>query len=176
VCKYIKAHIENLNESFIYLMHSSEIKNQLKVTNTIYIALLSGLVIFFIVVIILIQNKNLEVNTELDKIFTFLIPVFGLVMMFTSRMIYNQMISKYDSGSSLLQKIGYYRTAKIISWAMIEGACFFALVATILTANYLYIAVFIFLIGYYLMIRPSGELLIKDMYLNSEESELILRK
>jgi hypothetical protein len=176
VCKYKKAHVENLNESFIYLMNSSEIKNQLKVTNIIYIALLSGLVLFFIAVIILIQNKDLEVNTELDKIFTFLIPVFGLVIMFTSRMIYNQIISKYDSGSNLLQKIGYYRTAKIISWAMIEGACFFALVAAILTANYLYIAVFIFLIGYYLMIRPSGELLVKDMRLNSEESELILRK
>jgi hypothetical protein len=176
VCKYKKAHLENLNESSIYLMNSSEIKSQLKVTHTIYIALLSGLIIFFVLVIILIQNKNLKVNAELDKIFTFLIPVFGLVMMFTSRMIYNQMISKYDSGSSLLQKIGYYRTAKIISWAMIEGACFFTLVATILTTNYLYIAVFIFLIGYYLMIRPSGELLIKDMHLNSEESELILRK
>jgi len=44
VCKYIKAHIENLNESLIYGMNSSEIKNQLKVTNTIYIALLGGLV------------------------------------------------------------------------------------------------------------------------------------
>jgi len=173
VCKYIKAHIENLNESFIYGMNSSEIKNQLKVTNTIYIALLGGLVIFFVIVILLIQNKNREVNTELDKIFVFLIPVLGLVMMFTSRTIYNQMISKYDSGSSLLQKIGYYRTAKITAWAMIEGACFFTLVATIFTSNYLYIAVFIFLIGYFILMRPSVESFIRDMRLNSEDSDLI---
>jgi hypothetical protein len=156
-------------------MNSSEIKNQLKVTNTIYLALLGGLIIFFIAVIILIQNKNLEVYLELDKIFTFLIPVFGLVMMFTSRMIYNQMISKYDPGSSLLQKIGYYRTAKIISWSMIEGACFFALVATMFTSNYLYVAVFIFLIGYFILMRPSAESLIRDMHLNSEDSDLILK-
>lgn len=156
-------------------MNSSEIKNQLKVTNTIYLALLSGLIIFFIAVIILIQNKNLEVNLELDKIFTFLIPVFGLVMMFTSRMIYNQMISKYDSDSGLLQKIGYYRTAKITSWAMIEGACFFALVATMFTSNYLYITVFIFLIGYFILMRPSAESLIRDMHLNSEDSDLIIK-
>lgn len=156
-------------------MNSSEIKNQLKVTNTIYLALLSGLIIFFIAVIILIQNKNLEVNLELDKIFTFLIPVFGLVIMFISRMVYNQMISKYDSGSGLLQKIGYYRTAKITSWSMIEGACFFALVATMFTSNYLYIAVFIFLIGYFILMRPSAESLIRDMHLNSEDSDLILK-
>ncbi len=85
------------------------------------------------------------------------------------------MISKYDSASSLLQKITYYRTAKIVSWAMIEGGCFLALVATILTSNYLYVAVFIFLFGYFLLLRPSTESLIRDMRLNSEESDLILK-
>jgi len=156
-------------------MSSSEIKNQLKVTNTIYLALLSGLVIFFVIVILLIQNKNLKLNTELDKIFTFLIPVFGLLMMFISRMIYNIMIAKLDSSSTIPQKISYYRTVKIISWALVEGACFLALVATILTSNYLYLVVFIFLLGYFFLLRPSAESLIKDMRLNSEESDSILK-
>jgi len=156
-------------------MNPSEIKNQLKVTNTIYFALLGGLIIFFILVVILIQNKNREVNTDLDRVFTFVIPVFGLVMMFISRFSYNQMISKYDSNKDLLQKTTYYRIAKIISWAMIEGACFFALVATILTSNYLYVAVFVFLIGYFILRRPSVESLIKDMQLSSDESNLILK-
>jgi hypothetical protein len=156
-------------------MSSSEIKNQLKVTNTIYLALLSGLVIFFVIVILLIQNKNLELNTVLDKIFTFLIPVFGLVMMFISRMVYNIMIVKLDSSSTIPQKISYYRTVKIISWALVEGACFLALLATILTSNYLYLVVFIFLLGYFFLLRPSAESLIKDMRLNSEESDSILK-
>ena len=157
-------------------MNSSEIKNQIKLTNIIYLALLSGLIIFFILVIILIQIKTPEENKDLDFIFTFLVPVFGLAMMFVSRIIYNQMISKYDSDSSIMQKISYFRTAKIISWAIVEGACFLALVATILTSNYLYVAVFILLLGYFIMMRPTNESLIRDMRLNSEESELILRK
>ncbi len=156
-------------------MDTSEIINQLKVTKTIYIVLLSGLIIFFIGVIIITQNKNREVNMDLDKIFTFLVPLFGFVMMLISRKTYNQMISKYDSSKDLLQKITTYRTTKIISWAMIEGACFLALVVTILTVNYLYIAVFVFLIGYLILMRPSNESLIKDMRLNSEESDLILK-
>ena len=85
------------------------------------------------------------------------------------------MISKNDLGGSLLQKIGYYRTAKIVSWAMIEGGCFLALVATMLTSNYLYVVVFIFLFGYFVLMRPSNESLIRDMRLNSEESDLVLR-
>jgi hypothetical protein len=102
------------------------------------------------------------------------VPIFGLMMMFISRMIYNQMILKFDSAANLLQKISHYRTAKIVSWAMIEGACFFALVATMLTSNYLYVAVYIFLFGYFFLMRPSKESLIRDMRLNSEESDLIL--
>jgi len=152
-----------------------EIKNQLKVTNTIYLSLLSGLIIFFSVVMILLQIRNPKAESKLDSIFTFIVPLIGLLMMLISRTVYNQMISKNDLGGSLLQKIGYYRMAKIVSWAMIEGGCFLALVATMLTSNYLYVVVFIFLFGYFVLMRPSIESLIKDMCLISEESDLVLR-
>jgi len=152
-----------------------EIKNQIRVTNTIYFSLIFGLIIFFVVVMILLQIRNPKTESKLDSIFTFIVPLIGLLMMLISRKVYNQMISKNDLGGSLLQKIGYYRTAKIVSWAMIEGGCFLALVATIITSNYLYVVVFIFLFGYFLLLRPSNESLIRDMRLNSEESDLVLR-
>ncbi len=148
------------------ISENPEIQNQIKITNTIYFSLVFGLLLFFIIVIVLIQDKNVELGKDLDMIFTFLVPLFGLAMMFISRMIYNQMISKLDSAGSLLQKITYYRTTKIISWAMIEGGCFLALVATILTSNYLYVVVFIFLLGYFLLIRPKTEYLFRDIRLN----------
>ena len=156
------------------MSNNPDIKNQLRITNTIYYSLLTGLLLFFIVVMVFIQDNDPTPGKELDNIFTFLVPIFGLMMMFFSRMIYNQMILKFDSAANLLQKISHYRTAKIVSWAMIEGACFFALVATMLTSNYLYVAVYIFLIGYFFLMRPSKESLVRDMRLNSEESDLIL--
>jgi len=151
------------------------IKNQLKVNKTIFSSLAVGLISFFIVVLVLIQNKEPSIGEELDNIFTIVVPVLGLVMMFSSRMIYNQLISRYDTSSNLLKKISYYRTAKIISWAMIESTCLLALLATMLTSNYLYIAVFIFLFGYFFLMKPSKESLIQDMRLSSEESDLILK-
>ena len=156
------------------MLNNPDIKNQLRVTNTIYYSLITGLLLFFIVVMVFIQDNDPTAGKELDNIFTFVVPIFGLMMMFISRMIYNQMILKFDSTANLLQKIAHYRTAKIVSWAMIEGACFFALVATMLTSNYLYVAVYIFLIGYFFLMRPSKESLVRDMRLNSEESDLIL--
>lgn len=124
---------------------------------------------------VLIQDKVQETGNDLNMIFTFVVPVFGLVMMFISRLIYKQMISKCESGGSLVEKISYYRTVKIISWAMIEGACFLSLVATMLTSNYLYVAVFIFLFGYFFLMKPSKESFIRDMHLNSDERDLILK-
>ncbi|MDZ7622874.1 MAG: hypothetical protein U5J96_00275 [Ignavibacteriaceae bacterium] len=153
----------------------AEIKNQMRITSTIYYALVTGLLLFFIVVIVLIQDKDPSIGKDVDNIFTIIVPVFGLMMMFLSRMIYNQMLSKIDAGSRLIQKISGYRTAKIVAWAMIEGACFLALVATMLTSNYLYVAVFIFLFGYFFLMKPSKESLIRDMHLNSDESDLILK-
>jgi hypothetical protein len=153
----------------------AEIKNQMRITNAIYYALVTGLLIFFIVVIVLIQDKDPSTGKSIDNMFTIIVPVFGLMMMFVSRMIYNQMLSKIDAGSSLIQKISSYRTAKIVAWAMLESACFLALVASMLTSNYLYVAVFIFLFGFFFLMKPSKESLIRDMRLNSEESDLILK-
>lgn len=154
---------------------NSPIKNQLKVNKTIFFSLAAGLVLFFIVALVFIQDKDPATGIELNNIFTIVVPVIGLMMMFSSRMIYNHLISKYDVISNLPQKISHYRTAKIISWAIIESACLLALVATMLTSNYLYVAVFIFLFGYFFLMKPSKESLIQDMRLNSEESDLILK-
>jgi len=153
----------------------AEIKKQMRITNTIYYALVTGLLIFFIVVIVLIQDTDPSTGKDIDNILTIIVPVFGLIMMFVSRMIYSQMLSKVDAGNSLIQKISSYRTAKIVAWATIESACFLALVATMLTSNYLYVAVFVFLFGYFFLMKPSKESLIRDMRLNSDESDLILK-
>ena len=153
----------------------AEIKNQIRITNTIYYSLVTGLLLFFIIVIVLIQDKDPSAGKDIDNIFTMVVPVFGLMIMFISRMIYNQMTSKLDASSSLIHKLSGYRTAKIIAWAMIESACLLALVATMLTSNYLYVAVFIFLFGYFFLMKPSKESLVRDMRLNSAESEIILK-
>lgn len=153
----------------------TDIKNQIRITRTIYYALVFGLLIFFIVVLVLIQEKYLSIEKDLDNIFTIIVPVYGLMMMFVSRMIYNQMISKIEVNNSLIQKLMSYRTAKIVSWAVLESACLLALVATMLTSNYLYVAVFVFLFGYFILMRPSKESFIRDMRLNSDESDLIFK-
>jgi hypothetical protein len=117
------------------------------------------------------ENISLSQKKELDDYFTFIVPLFGLLMMLLSRFIYNRIVSGYKTESDFLQKVIQYRTAKIISWAMIEAASILALVASILTLNYLYIAVFVLLFGYFLLSRPTRESFVKDFRLTSDESD-----
>ena len=154
---------------------NSEIANQLRVTKKIYTSIFTGLLIFLIIVIVISQENNADGGNSLDKVFTVIVPLFGLLMMVFSKLIYNKMVSGYLSGTDLVEKIMRYRTSKIISWAMVEAACLFALVATMLTSNYLYIAVVIFLLGYLFMLKPSKESLIHDLQLEKTESNLVLK-
>jgi len=152
---------------------SHQIKNQFSSIKIIYYVLVTGLITFFAFTLFFIQDRITDQSSNLDSIFTIVVPLFGLMMMFISRKIYSQLFANYKSSNDLSQKIEFYRKAKIVSWAIVEGGCFFALVATILTVNYLYVAVFILLFGYFIMMRPSVESFVQEMRLNSKESALI---
>jgi len=153
----------------------SEIKNQLRVTVILYISLLIGITLILIISLLVFQNKDPETEKLFDSFFIVALPIIGLLIMIFSRIIYNRRISGFDLRADLSAKITNYRTSKIIVWAMIEGACIFTLVITMFSSHYIYIVVFIFLVGYYILLRPTRESLINDMRLNSEESDLILR-
>ena len=153
-----------------------DIKNQLRITNTIYYSMIASLTFFFIVAIIFIQDKEAQTGSELDTILTVLVPVYGFLMMLISKMIYSKMLARQNPDSQLLQKVMHYRTAKIISWAIIESGCIISLLAVMITSNYFYVVVFIFLFGYFILIKPSGESLVRDLQLKSDESESLLRR
>ena len=151
----------------------ANMKNQFNTIRIIYFSLISGLVLFFAVTLIIMNERDVVQESNLDSIFIILVPLFGLIMMFLSRLIYNKRIVNLGSGIDLSQKIEYYRTTKLISWALVEGGCLLALVASIITTNYLYIIVFILLLGFFIMVRPSVESCVQDMQLSSKERNLI---
>ena len=157
------------------MVNLAEIKNQLRVNLILYISPLIGITLIPIILLLVFQNKDPETEKLFDSIFIIALLIIGLLIMIFSRIIYNRRISGFDLGTDLLAKITNYRTSKIIVWAMIEGTCIFTLVITMFSSHYIYIVVFIFLVGYYILLRPTRESLINDMRLNSEESDLILR-
>ncbi len=92
--------------------------------------------------------------------------------MFLARSIYNKNISSVNFSEDLLAKITKYRTIKIIQWAQIESGAFLSLVGFILTGNYFYAIVFLFLLGYLILIKPSKEQFINDLNISGEQDKI----
>ena len=157
------------------MSYDLQITNQLKMIKTIYYLLFSGMLLFFIIAVIYTRSNEAEIEKYPDKVLMLIVPLFGLLTMLISRTLYSRMISNYSTETDVLKKIIRYRTAKIVSWAMIESVYFLALIATILTSNYLYVVVAIFLFGYFFMLKPSGKSLMLDKHLNSDVSDKILK-
>jgi len=97
-------------------------------------------------------------------------------MMTFSRFLFNKNISGVDENMDMMTKITKYRTSKIIQWAQVESASMLSLVALMLTGNHLYSAVFIFLIGYFFLVKPSKENFVSEMKLNSAAANELLNK
>ncbi len=157
-------------------MDDNNISEQFRVTGIIYGALIFGLITFFAIALFIVENKKIEPIQSINEIFKFLIPIAGFAVMFLARSIYNKNISSVNFNEDLFAKIAMYRTFKIIQWAQIESGAFLSLVGFILTSNYLYAIVFLFLLGYLILIKPSKEQFINDLKISSEQDKIFSKK
>ena len=157
-------------------MDDNNISEQFRVTGIIYGALIFGLIIFFAIALFIVENKKFEPVQSIDEIFKFLIPIAGIVVMFLARSIYNKNISSINYNDDLLSKINKYRTFKIIQWALVESVAFLSNVGFILTGNYLYAIVFLFMLGYFILIKPSKEQFINDLKISGEQDKIFSNK
>jgi len=153
-------------------MDDNNISEQFRLTGIIYGALIIGLITFFAIALFIVENKMVEPIQSIDEIFKFIIPIAGFAVMFLARSIYNKNISSVNISEDLLAKIAKYRTFKIIQWAQIESGAFLSLVGFILTSNYLYAIVFLFLLGYLILIKPSKEQFINDLKISDEQDKI----
>jgi hypothetical protein len=150
-------------------MDDNNLSEQFKVTGIIYGALIFGLITFFAIALFIVENKKIEPIQSINEIFKFLIPVAGFAVMFLARSIYNKNISSVNFNEDQLTKIAKYRLFKIIQWAQIEAGAFLSLVGFILTSNYLYAIVFLFMLGYFILIKPSKEQFIRDFRISNDQ-------
>ncbi|HSL90914.1 MAG TPA: hypothetical protein VK870_16550 [Ignavibacteriaceae bacterium] len=150
-------------------------ENNFRVTYLIFFALAAGQLLILVMFLFLINGVEIQDDNPIDNIFTFIVPLVGLTTMFASKILYTQNILKIQQTDTITEKLMKYRSFKIISWAILEGAALFSLVAFFLTANYLYVAVFIFVYGFFLFIRPSKEGFVMDMQISGPVKETILR-
>jgi DMSO reductase anchor subunit len=154
---------------------STNAKDNFKINHIIYFAILAGLIVFAVMSYFIIAPSVDQPNESLLNIFMFLIPAFAIVMIFLSRFIYYKISQQANGASSLFEKIGKYRTAKIVSWAMLEGAGLFSIVAFLITHSEFFLIVFFVIVSAFILSRPSIEEFLNDFKIEGNEQDELTR-
>lgn len=155
-------------------MSKSEVKIQIAVNNKIYFAILFGQLLLFAVALWFVETSQADFNYSGNDFFSLTVPLYGIIMMIGSKFIYNKKVASIKEEKELILKLSKYRTAKIIVWAMVESAGLFSIVIFMSTGKYFYAIVFVLIVGYYLLNRPSKENIVSDLQLSEEEKSIIL--
>lgn len=146
-----------------------------KTIKIVFIALALGQIFILAVFLLTFESRSNNEAVELNTILIYIIPIIGITSLFLSRYLYNQNLLKISQTEPVRDKLNKYRTFKILSWAVLEGAGLFSLVAIYITSNYLYAAVFILIFGFFLLGRPSKDGFVTDMQLSLSEKENIFK-
>ena len=135
----------------------------------LYGSLIFGLITFFAIAMFIVENKKFEPIQSIDEFIKLLIPLAGFAVMFFSSRIYNKNISSVNYNDDLLSKISKYRTFKIIQWALLESVGFLSIVGFIITGNYLHAIIFLFMLGFLILIKPSKEQFFRDFKISDDQ-------
>ena len=142
--------------------------------NLIFIAFFSGQIIYLLIGLFIIQNGNMKGIPGLNTIFMFITPVVILFSIFASKFIYSKQVASLDRSSSLESKLVSYRTGNIVKLALLEGANIFNVSVMIITANYFFAALFIIIIGFFFVNKPTKEKFILEFEISAEEALKII--
>ena len=76
--------------------------------------------------------------------------------------------------SGLRIKLEMYLWVLIVNYALLEGGALFATLAFYLTANYVFVVVYLLILFVFSLSRPNLDRTCRELYLNKEERELLI--
>ncbi|MEO8933472.1 MAG: MFS transporter [Xanthomarina sp.] len=125
-------------------------KQQIKIIKIIHLAFCLGLIVAYLIIgdIKALTSFSFDVINSSNMIFLF-IPIIAIIL---SEFLFKSQLKTMDSKLSLENKMPFYQRASIIRWAVLEGATFL-----ILFLNKDYIIFGIFIIVYFIFIRPTED-------------------
>ena len=139
----------------------------------VHIALVIGVVLFALAAVFLQINGFHTADQEFIIFFLVVVSMFALFGIIASNLIFKKKLRTIRGKPHLKVKMEEYRTALITKLALIEGPAFFAVVAYLVTGDYIFLGITFVLIIVFLIYTPSKTKFINDLELTKNESELI---
>ena len=135
----------------------------------IFLAMISGLVLFSIVTYYLNLTGQGAKDPSLDNIFYFIVPLTLVMGIIGGQYLSNAKFQGAKAASSLSAKLEEFRTGMILRYATIEGPSLLAIIAYMLTNNFLYFVIGLAGILFFLRHQPTKDRAIDILELDSSE-------
>ena len=116
-------------------------------------------------------SKNNTRSVNYNFLHVFLIYMYVLSLLFhafvysdelipdqnSDNKLYKAKISKIQLRESIEVKLKKFRTYKLLQWFLIITIGIISLAVFIFTKDYLYVVIFLFMMGYYILLRPTKQ-------------------
>ncbi|MGB1247504.1 MAG: hypothetical protein ACPG4Z_01370 [Chitinophagales bacterium] len=140
-------------------------------TQIIFFGLLMGVISFCGVTLFITDSPYFSIETTL---FTWISIIMSMGSITASAFFFRSLTNKLTKEDDLIEKLNTYRTAKIISWAFIEGVMLFNIVIFfVIENNYLYLCILGLLLFVFLTKAPLKSKLLTEAKLTEEEIKML---
>jgi F0F1-type ATP synthase membrane subunit c/vacuolar-type H+-ATPase subunit K len=149
-------------------------KQYLLTSRIIHGALVSGILLFNLVIGYLISQQTLGTGyNKQHEVFYLIVGLMALGSIFGGRVIFAKELEKAKTQPTFSKKLAGYQTANIIRYALIEGSALFSTVVTLLTLSVWFFVITAFLVVILASFFPTIEKAIKELDLNYNEQTLL---
>lgn len=137
---------------------------QIKTLQIITLALPAG-IIMFLAVSFLVNTQPLIVlpANEQSPVLTYIALAMAVASVFLSNVLFQNALSKIDTGLPLRKKFPLYTSAYIVRFALLEGAGLFNVTVFLLTGVLLHALIAAVIILLMLVLRPQRQKTIDDL-------------
>jgi len=152
-----------------------EIKGQsskefFKIISIIHLALVSGIVLFGIVIYFFIADfQQPDTRSEIAGMLVYLVPGLVIAGIIASNIIFRVKLNGVIDSDDLKQKMTVYRELLIIRYALLEGPALFALAAIFITNNINFLVYAGLIVILMATKRPTKKSAIADLALSQQE-------
>ena len=155
--------------------NSTNIKQQFKTLDLIFISFLSSQLLAALTFYFLKSNNYLQLPEFDPMIIKIIIMILNISAFFIGKFFYNILVKKIHSDELLDKKIYSFKTISLFRLALIESVNLINLIAFMFTGDNSIILIFIIMMVLFFTQRPTRQLFIRDFNLSEEDKNTVLQ-
>lgn len=151
-------------------------KHYFKILNILFFALVAGQILFTAVALTLRYFSDQAIVSALPlapELMMLALSLFTVMAIAASWLFFTVRLKSIKNQTTLAAQLKSYRSAQITRYALMEAPSLMAIVAFILTGNYLFLVCVAVIILAFLFIRPTPDTLSAHLQLTYEDQLLI---